>query len=274
LKTLTTIVALAACTVTAPDVVPLEVERGSLGSGKLFATARFDGHPVRCLLDTGANASNVAGEAFAGYPAVGLSRSKGAGNVVATEPEVEVASATLGPLQRQRLRVARVAGQTGTIGMDISGQRPFTLQVGARPALIWNARQALDQAGLRQHRGEISVPVTLAGQPMRALWDTGAGLTCVDRTLPERLPGAFSFVQEVNGGKDSTGNAVAMKLYKVGDLQVGAEHFRDLSVLAIDFKVIQEHLSPDLQVLLGFNAIAEATWSFDPGRQRWAVHRP
>jgi hypothetical protein len=191
-----------------------------------------------------------------------------------TDPEIDIGSALLGPLHAEKLRVARLQGKVGTIGMDLLGRRPFGLQFGPQPALCWDvARLPPTLPGLRQHRGELSLPVTLAGRSVRALWDTGAGLTCVDRALPGRLPNAFSFVQDVNGGKDSTGHAVSMKLYKLDHLQVGTEQFRDLSVLAIDFTVIHEHLSPDLELLLGFNAISDADWSFDPARQLWAVRR-
>lgn len=274
MRTLATLLTLALGSSTGA-AVPVEVEHGGLGSGKVFVTARFDGHDLRCLLDTGANGSSVAGDAFGQYPVVGQARAKGAANVASTDPEIEVGATQLGPLHAEKLHVTRLPGETGTIGMDLLGQRPFTLQFGPQPSLTWDdPRLPPSLPGLQQHLGEISLPVTLAGRPARALWDTGAGLTCVDRQLPERLPKAFTFVQEVNGGKDSTGQAVPMKLYKLDALQVGPERFHDLAVLAIDFSVIHEHLAPDLEILLGFNAITEADWSFDPARRLWAVRKP
>jgi len=60
---------------------------------------------------------------------------------------------------------------------------------------------------------------------------------------------------EIQTGKDATGNPVVMKLYTAKSLTIGNKSFLDVSVLAINFDVMKDHVNPDVKMILGFNLI-------------------
>ena len=64
-----------------------------------------------------------------------------------------------------------------------------------------------------------------------------------------------------------------MKLYRADKLIVGSQTFRNLTMLAFDFGVVHQHLSMDVDFILGVNAIRQANWSFDPAHAAWDVAR-
>lgn len=262
-----------------PASLPLDTEAGGLArSGKYFLQAAFDGHDERCLLDTGATDSGVGGTYFQHYQPVGRAGHKSAANLLDVEDAIVLRHATLGPLDVPNLRVTRHPADhkaPSVIGMDVLGHSPFTLRNFPKPALSWASPSSpLSQHSLHLYHGILAIPVVIGATPTQALWDTGANLSCVSPRLLEAHPDDYTFIQDLDRSRDGNGHAVQARLYKAKKLKVGSQTFRNLSVLVIDFKVIHENLSSGVDVILGFNAIRAATWSFDPGHLAWTVSRP
>ena len=259
---------------TGPTLALEPVPGGLASSGKFFVQASFDGHVQRCLLDTGATSSDVGGPAFQAYQPVGKTGRKSASNQAEIEEAISIRAVGLGERQVLSARVARhKASDASVVGMDLVGNAPFSLHCLPAPVLFWQPTKTLPQHGLQCLKGLMAVPVVVGGAPNLALWDTGAGLSCVSPALVKLHPEAFSFIQDLDQGLDGTGHRVAMKLYRAKKLTAGTQTFRNLSVLAIDFKVIHEQLSKQAHVILGYNAIRQANWDFDPPHLRWDVSR-
>lgn len=264
---------LAAAAQPTPDL-PLELVNGGLAfSGKYFLQARFDGHAERCQLDTGATDTDVTGPDFKAYKPVGQVGRKSASNQGEHTDEIQIGLVQLGTQQARGVRVARYAAKEAcVVGADLVANRPFAFRSLPKPALSWRLPK-LTQRGLRRYKGILAVPLTFEAKPAQALWDTGAGLTCVDPKLVRQHPTAFTFVQDLDQGKDGTGRPVVMKLYRLDKLTVGTQTFRNLSVLAIDLAVVHENLSKDVDFILGVNAIRQGNWAFDPAHGAWDLTR-
>ena len=253
--------------------LPLELVNGGLAfSGKYYLQASFDGHPERCLLDTGATGSEVSDRAFASYPLARKGGQKGAANQLTGTDMIRVREAAVGSARFTAVLVTRA--KAGLVGADLVASRPFSFQNLPRPALSWKLpARPLAEHQLRRYRGILALPVTFDAHPAQALWDTGAELSCVAPEVIARHPAAFTFVQDIDQGKDGTGRPVVMKLYRADKLVVGSQTFRNLTMLAFDFGVVHQHLSKDVDFILGVNAIRQANWSFDPAHAAWDVTR-
>lgn len=262
---------------TSSAALPLESKSEGLAwSGRYFVHASFDGHDDRCLLDTGATSSDVAGTYYQAYKRVGRAGRLSASRKAETDEEIEIGRLRLGTFEAEHIRVARHKAGDGaltTIGMDVLGDHPFALHTRPKPTLSWVIGPRPAQHTLHRYHGILALPVNIGGSASEALWDTGAGLSCVSPAMIARHPDNFVFVQDIDKGRDGTGHPITMKLYNARRIGVGPQVFDDLAVLAIDFTAIHEHLSPHVDMILGYNAVIRADWDFDPRHGTWDLHR-
>lgn len=101
-------------------------------------------------------------------------------------------------------------------------------------------------------------------------WDTGAGLSVVDRDFVERNPGGFTFVSDVTG-RDVTGTPISIKLYRMDSLEVNGVLLPESHVLAMDFAFRGDYFGPDVQMVLGLNHMTVMKWYFDLPARRWSL---
>ncbi|MFD7159407.1 aspartyl protease family protein [Kribbella sp. NPDC059898] len=130
----------------------------------------------------------------------------------------------------------------------------------------WGTWGSSDAPGVELRWGDTAV---------RAVWDTGAGITIVDRTWAERHPEAITILQAEDHGTDVTGASVTgvrgqMASYAVGDLG-----FPEQQCGVVDLSDLNAQLTQPINMLLGLPQIELADWYLDfPERRLGAYLSP
>lgn len=251
---------------------------GSLGAGQIFIPCDFDGDARTCFVDSGANFSAISDDAFARrYKKSGKVESAGAAGVGMEEDEVVVKNLTVAKKTIMNVavgrRVASLAKEGGVIGADILmtsltvwrfDRESLETALTDAPKPVWRPLGAVN--------GKIPVMTLLVdGLKIQGAWDTGAGLSVVDEEIIKKHPSRFTFVSDVPPGRDATGSAIEMKLYRTGTIDLGGVILRDVLVVGMSFSGMRTQLDPRVKAIWGYNFITEANWVLDPQNRRWAA---
>jgi len=101
---------------------------------------------------------------------------------------------------------------------------------------------------------------------VRALWDTGADVTVVDRDLVSSHAELFAARGSADG-TDSSGTTALTDLCRM-------EGYRITDVLFASHLVAVADLPEPMEMVLGYPTLRQAVWSMDLPSGRWAVRRP
>ncbi|HEY4604493.1 MAG TPA: aspartyl protease family protein, partial [Blastococcus sp.] len=118
----------------------------------------------------------------------------------------------------------------------------------------------------RGTRGHCYLPVALpGGRVVRALWDTGADITVVDRELVTSHPELFTALGSASGtdavGATGVTDVCRLETYWIAD------------VLFASHPVAVADLPGPMKLGLGYPTLRQAIWSMDLPSRRWAVSR-
>ena len=222
------------------------------------------------VLDTGAARTSVVGvDQFAELTVVDSHESSGVFGPI-HQDVVRIASLTCGPIVVTGLDVVRnvaASGRSHLLGMDVLSGWALRFDGDAavldlRPSGAWPVDLDLDQSV----RGHPFVAVEWAGATGRACWDTGAGITVVDRAWHAAHSELFTPAGRATG-TDSTGATMETDLFRAAPCQIGGVAFAAHKVAVTDLP--QKNGRMDL--VLGWPALRQAVWTFDFPLKRWSV---
>jgi hypothetical protein len=179
-------------------------------------------------------------------------------------PDLTVPGLTTGRRTVARLRVDG-AGVRSLLGLDVLGEHALLLD---GPAATLHATVTGDlAAGLpleRGQRGHCYLPVALPGGRMvRALWDTGADVTVIDRELLASHPDLFTALTSATG-TDAAGATMDTEVGRLEAYSIAGVRFAGHLVAVAD-------LPEPLQMILGYPTLRQAIWSMDLPSGRWGV---
>ena len=226
----------------------------------------------RFVLDSGSPSTQIADpEALLPASVVGEDTAEGLFGRAPVErvvvPDLTVPGLTAGPRTVARLRTGG-AGSRSLLGLDVLGDHALLLD---GPAATLHAALAggvaADLPLERGPRGHCYLPVALpGGRVVRALWDTGADITVVDRELVTSHPGLFTDMTSADG-TDSSGTTMATDVCRL-------EGYRIADLLFAGHVVAVADLPEPMEMALGYPTLCQAIWSMDLPAGRWAVERP
>ncbi len=211
----------------------------TLDGNRLEVAGHVDGAETRFLIDTGAEATVLT---TATVGALQLPRSQrsatqltGIGGAVSNADVFAVLDLGTASFQR-RLAVANIPALGGIIGGDILSDYDLELDLPGHRVRLWHARGChaadLPWTGPRATvpmevtGGErLRVPVTIDGQPVEALLDSGAGRTLLQLDTAERLglTAANGASDPVSFARGVDGGVVQVHAHRFGTLTVGED---------------------------------------------------
>lgn len=256
------------------SIVPLAIADGEHGGGRAHVQARFGNALGPMRLDTGASSTRLRLAPWnAQFPVVGGSRSESASGRLASCEDVEAQNVQLVAEQgnnigRATYVVTRCEASAGDdlLGLDFFHNARFTLDLDGR-RMAFPGAPGGPLAPLRRLGPEgrlVGVEARLGRTRAIGLIDTGAELTAVDRRFVEHHRALFKPVREKAHAQDASGAALAAKLYKLAEIDLGEGRvLRDLYVIAYDFGALRGALGRETPLILGFNALRSFVWSFD-----------
>lgn len=271
----------AMCIPAATSGADLRIELQGGIAGRVYATVFFDGNPADCFVDTGANISKVYTGSFSEkYASTGTTKFTGAAGGWVDADTIFVKEMRIDDFRATDLTITRIReprapdNSMGILGIDFFHEGIFTFDIPGK-RLSFKDRDTLP--GTKQwplktnEENYILFDSDIAGDRILSIFDTGAGLTTVDKKYQRNNPGHFTFIQKINDVRDSTNRVVAsVDLYKMKSVKIGDAEFRDFYVLVSDFDVISR-IERNIRFIVGYNLIAQKSWRFDMKAMKFEV---
>ncbi len=226
----------------------------------------------RFVLDSGSPTTQISDpDAVISASVVGEDTGEGLFGRAPVE-RIVLSDLTVPGLTAGRRTVARLrtggAGARSLLGLDVLGDHALLLN-GPEGTLHTTVAGGL-AASLpleRGTRGHCYLPVALpGGRVVRALWDTGADITVVDRELVTSHPELFTAVRSASG-TDSMGATMVTDVCRLEAFSIADVRFASHLVAVAD-------LPEPMEMVLGYTTLRQAIWSMDLPSGRWAVSRP
>ena len=254
--------------------IPLTLKTDEDGSAEVLIEARFAGRTYLCLLDTGAAKTTLVWDEFTStLPAISENSSHSALGST-TNSVVSIPSFELGPITHTEINVARLSADhnhpRNLIGMDIL--QDWTLTLNLRAGTLFLSDKSLPEAPslFLGDRGHPYLPVIIGGQEYDTVWDTGAGLTCVDLSVIREHPDNFEQISD-SVGTDSSGESMSTPLYRLSGLSCGNLQFQPHTVVALDLARVSASASRKFLIVLGYSTMKQAVWTLAFKHRRWTV---
>jgi hypothetical protein len=237
----------------------------------LCVDGTVSGTPHRFVLDSGGGTTQIADPGGL-IPAsvVGEDTAEGlfGGDTVelVALSDLTVPGLTAGGRTVHRLRSGG-AGARSLLGLDVLSEHALLLH-GPAATLHTTVAGGL-AAGLPLERGthgHCYLPVSLpGGRVVRALWDTGADITVVDRELVASHPELFTSLGSASA-TDAVGATLVTEVFRL-------EAYRIADVLFASHLVAVADLPEPMEMALGHPTLRQAIWSMDLPTGRWGVSR-
>jgi hypothetical protein len=231
-----------------------------------------------CLfwLDTGAARTQVLAEGeLAELAPVRSERSAGTFGQRASYQVVTISDLVVGDLRVPELDVHRVPtdiGQQYLLGMDVLGRYCCRFRFDA--GLLELARSPAAEADrdlTMDDRGHPYVELSFDGITASACWDSGGGITVVDKAFADRHPDLLTPAGS-SSGTDSTGLRFEVPMFVLAGPTVAGVAFPSPRVAVLDLSPINtEHPEFPMDVILGAPTMRHANWLFDFPSRRWAA---
>jgi hypothetical protein len=243
----------------------------------IMVDAAIGGQPYCLRLDTGAARTQlVADKYLAGLPAHGRNTSAGAFGQPEDADLITVSDLTIGELTMPPLDVVRVAapGQQHLLGMDVLRDHRCEFRFD-RDLLVLDGPPAprADLDLQLDDRGHVYVTLSWAAAAASGCWDSGAGITVVDRAFRLRHPELFTEAG-CAAGTDSTGAQFATPTFMLAGPRIAGIELPPSKVAVIDMSPMNRELEFPLDLIIGYPLLRQANWLFDFPARRWAAPEP
>ncbi|HEV7192279.1 MAG TPA: hypothetical protein VGN35_03660 [Jatrophihabitantaceae bacterium] len=236
------------------------------GCGNVFVSVEVDDRIVRAAFDTGASRTLLIDLPSSARPVGDRETSGLFGTGVVTE--WEVSDIRIGLLRAGPLTVHRIDGGAGrhpVVGLDVLGTGSWQLDLASR-TLVTGAPSPRGSALRRTTNGHILTEMSWPTATATALWDTGAGITLIDRRFADAHPNLFEHAGSARG-TDILGSQSDLGLARVSGYEIDGTQFAGHSVAIADLPEV-----PDpIDAVIGFPTINQARWTVDVPAARWCI---
>ncbi len=247
-------------------------------AAEIYVDGTVGGKKYRFLLDTGAARTTVQLDEYTStFNSIEKSNSSGAFTKtiddLITVPYVE-----LGPILKKSFTIARMVENSpdkrNLIGMDIL--KDFCChfffdenRVSIDPEEETESDDTFQDLFL-DNRFHPYVNIQFGRLIVKAVWDTGAGITIADMRLIKKYP---NFFQEIGKsiGTDSTGTKMETPMFTMASTIIGNMEFTPLKVAGVDLSHLNSTIEVPMDVILGYNTLSKANWLFDFPRKKWTI---
>jgi hypothetical protein len=268
------------------SMIPLSLNEGDYGGGRIYAPVRFGNVLGMMRLDTGATSSRIT---FAlwnkDFPVVGQTMSMGSSGKSMRCDDVEARNVLLkaahgGSIGRGKYVLTRCPSSDGDdlLGLDFFKGTRFLLDLSRREIVFPDTKAPLTGQSqafvtLGPDRRLVGINVRIGDTPVVGLFDSGAELSAVDLSFVRNHGQMFAPVKHRLKASEASGAKWAPKLYRLREIDIGEGRIvRGLYVLAYDFGVLREALGSQTPIILGYNFLSHFQWDLDfmaPESPKW-----
>ncbi len=234
------------------------------------------GREYSFLLDTGAAGSRVIADSFTrSFKGSETESQGGQGALGVARPaqRVVVPNVAVGPVKIDEITMEiadeSAPGPASILGLDVLSGHRLDLRL-SRGTLTFDGPHSGDEhrSLLTSSHGHPHVDLHWDHVRGRAIWDTGAGVTVVDRSFARRHRDLFTEVTS-SVGTDAEGNQDITPMVLMAACTIGGRFFAATIAALADIAGIQPKGDPSFELIVGYPVIAQADWSMDLDRRRW-----
>lgn len=259
------------------SIIPLSLNEGDYGGGRIYAPVRFGNVLGMMRLDTGASSSRIT---FAlwnkDFPVIGQTESMGASGRSTRCDDVEARNVLLkavkgGSIGRAKYSLTRCSSSDGDdlLGLDFFRGTRFQLDLSKREIFFPDAKISVGKQLqpfilLGPDRRLVGLNARIGDAPVTGLFDTGAELSAVDLAFVRNHANLFSPVKHHLKASEAGGARWTPKLFRLKEIDIGEGRIlRGVYFLAYDFGVLREALGAKTQIILGYNFLSHFRWDLD-----------
>jgi hypothetical protein len=243
----------------------------------IMLDAVIAGRPYSLRLDTGAARTQLlADDHLAELPTLGRDTSAGAFGQPQDRDIIIIRDLTIGGLDVPPLDVVRVdaPGQQSLLGMDVLRQHCCEFRFDDEVLVLDGVADPRTSLDLQlDDRGHVYIELRWGVATASACWDSGAGITVVDRAFRRQYPELFSDAGRA-AGTDSTGAQFAAATFTMAGPHIAGVRFPPSKVAVIDLSPLNRELEFPMDLIAGYPLIRQASWLFDFPARRWAPPEP
>jgi predicted aspartyl protease len=236
------------------------------------------GRPYRFILDTGAARTQLEADEYTCTLVATPGENSSGAFASHSDPIVTVTDVAVGPLRVATLDVTRVSPippqLRNLLGMDVLRRCCclFRLEAGLLDVEAPTDYQA--ERNLRMDsRGHVYVDVDWPGVTAQGCWDTGAGITIVNRDFWLAHPRLFEKIGTATG-TDATGATLETPVVLMAEVVIGGCSFRKHKAAVVDLSHANSLIELPMDLILGYPTLCQADWLFDFPANRWTVMGP
>lgn len=243
----------------------------------VMVDASIAGRPYRFVLDTGSPRTHVVADDFTTTLATrGTHTSSGvfssSSNTLVTLPELAVGSAAQGSVEAVLVDTSQSEARN-LLGMDVLKSHCWHFKFDEQTLTVEtakssNAKRPLTMDAVSHPYVELSWQNAIA----QCVWDSGAGITVVDRAFWSEHPDMFHEAG-TSLGIDANGLQVEVLTFVMAEVEIGGELFARHKVAVVDLSQANAELDRPMDLLLGYTTLNQANWLFDFPAKRWCVNR-
>jgi gag-polyprotein putative aspartyl protease len=240
----------------------------------IMVDAVIAGRPYSLRLDTGAARTQLLADShLAELATLGRDTSAGAFGQPHDRDIITIGDLTIGDLDVPPLDVVRVdaPGQQSLLGLDVLRQHRCQFRFDDEMLVLDGPRMPRASLDLQlDDRGHVYIELGWDDATASACWDSGAGITVVDRAFRLRHPELFSDAGRA-AGTDSTGAQFAAPTFTMAGPHIAGVGFPPSKVAVIDLSPLNRELEFPMDLIAGYPMLRQARWLFDFPVRRWAA---
>jgi hypothetical protein len=245
------------------------------GCADVLVDATIAGRPYRLRLDTGAARTElVADDYLATLPSNGSHTSHGAFGGAETQDVITIPDLVIGQFAAAFTDVVRAAaapGRSSLLGMDLLGLYCCEFRFDSEVLVLTGSPALQASLPLRlSERGHLYVDLSWSEVTATGCWDSGSGITVVDKGFAYSHPELFNEVG-TSTGTDSTGTTIQTPTYAMTGPLIGGTQFGSSLVAVIDMTAMNQGLSNPVDLIVGYPLYRQANWLFDVPARRWSA---
>lgn len=239
----------------------------------VWCQAQVNDHREDFVLDTGCSRTSLKySEQFASLTKVGEEHYRSAMGEAKSDL-VHLDSFSLGNLNKTDLTVNRFhqgGNQKSLLGMDIL--KDFCLEFCFRDqALRTLSTEVQGEQVITFDKGHIPIiSVKLDHQVFDAVWDSGAGITLVDKGFYSANKKYFTPAGETEG-MDSSGSQLMTSVFIMSHLTIDGRLLPPHRVVVVDLSSISKATGREIAFILGYSTLKMGKWLMNFPQAQWQV---
>lgn len=254
----------------------MKLEFGDFGSGKVYVAVKIDNNERDFFFDTGATFTGVKNiNLLKNQKIVGEHKFQSASGISLLAKKCIANEISLNGHSINDIEISIFPEKfqhSTTLGIDFFQDLKFSFLSSSKKLIIEDELLPPTTGNLHlTDKNHIALDFLLQNKSYTCIWDTGAELTVISKKIRELHSECFFNPVEINNGSDSTGEKVNFVLWDMESFKIGDSAFRDQKVIEMDFTALRNFFPGKTEMILGFNSITVADWTFDMKKRKYGV---